>query len=173
MLADAILVNLPDVTTAGGIISAVVLALKLIALADASLRPRTAYIAADKLTKPGWLLILITFGIVEFGIAYNRVQGLHAAAREGARIASVGATSTEITDRVREAQSLFNSADVDVTVTPAGGTTPCADAGIGNSVTVLATVSPNAAYAIDIPLLGSYSMTYSSSAEFRCERTGS
>jgi hypothetical protein len=66
MLADAILVNLPDVTTAGGIISAVVLALKLIALADASLRPRTAYIAADKLTKPGWLLILITFTLAHF-----------------------------------------------------------------------------------------------------------
>jgi hypothetical protein len=37
------------------------LGLKLIALADAAIRPRTVFIAADKLTKPGWVLILATF----------------------------------------------------------------------------------------------------------------
>lgn len=57
----AILVNLPDFATASGIISAVVLTVKLAALGDALLRPRSAYLAADKLTKPGWVLILGTF----------------------------------------------------------------------------------------------------------------
>ncbi|HEY3003027.1 MAG TPA: DUF2516 family protein [Kribbellaceae bacterium] len=66
LLAQAILVNLPDVTTGWGIFSAVILALKLIALLDASFRPQTAYIAADKLTKPGWLLILGTFTVAHF-----------------------------------------------------------------------------------------------------------
>ena len=32
------------------------------------------------------ILILLVFGIVQFSIVYNRVQGLHAAAREAARL---------------------------------------------------------------------------------------
>ena len=35
------------------------------------------------------LLILILFGIVEFSIYFNRLQGLQAAAREGARVAAL------------------------------------------------------------------------------------
>ena len=43
------------------------------------------------------LLILLVFGIVQFSLAYNRQQGLHAAARKGARIASLPQTTqTEI-----------------------------------------------------------------------------
>ncbi len=64
--AQTILVNLPDFNTPGGIFSAIVLAVKLVALVDAALRPRSAYISADKLTKPGWLLILGTFTLSHF-----------------------------------------------------------------------------------------------------------
>jgi polyferredoxin len=39
----------------------VLLGLKLIALLDAAFRPRALFVAADKLTKPGWVLILATF----------------------------------------------------------------------------------------------------------------
>ncbi|MET9269171.1 DUF2516 family protein [Kribbella sp. NPDC003557] len=39
----------------------VLLAIKLVALADAVFRPRAVFIAADKLTKPGWVLILSVF----------------------------------------------------------------------------------------------------------------
>jgi Protein of unknown function (DUF2516) len=39
------------------------LGLKLVALLDAAIRPRTVFIAADKLTKPGWILILATFSL--------------------------------------------------------------------------------------------------------------
>jgi len=39
----------------------VLLAIKLVALADAVFRPRAVFIAADKLTKPGWVLILTVF----------------------------------------------------------------------------------------------------------------
>jgi len=37
------------------------LGLKLIALVDAAFRQRNVFVAADKLTKPGWLLILGAF----------------------------------------------------------------------------------------------------------------
>src|SRR3954454_23589862 len=39
----------------------VLLGLKLVALLDAAFRPRAVFVAADKLTKPGWMLILIVF----------------------------------------------------------------------------------------------------------------
>jgi hypothetical protein len=39
----------------------VLLVLKLVALLDAAFRPRAVFIAADKLTKPGWVLILAAF----------------------------------------------------------------------------------------------------------------
>ena len=39
----------------------VLLGLKLVALVDAAFRPRAVFVAADKLTKPGWVLILVVF----------------------------------------------------------------------------------------------------------------
>ncbi|ADB30105.1 hypothetical protein Kfla_1000 [Kribbella flavida DSM 17836] len=41
----------------------VLLGLKLVALLDAVFRPRAVFVAADKLTKPGWVLILATFSL--------------------------------------------------------------------------------------------------------------
>ena len=41
-----------------GIIWWVLLGSKLVALIDAAFRPRAVFVAADKLTKPGWVLIL-------------------------------------------------------------------------------------------------------------------
>ena len=62
------------------------------------------------------LLLMILFGIIQFGIAYNRVQGLNSAGREGARTASIGAPIGDIVSRVRTAQSLFQQADVQVNI---------------------------------------------------------
>ncbi|MER7244548.1 DUF2516 family protein [Kribbella sp. NPDC000426] len=44
----------------------VLLVLKLVALLDAAFRPRAVFIAADKLTKPGWVLILVVFTLSQF-----------------------------------------------------------------------------------------------------------
>src|SRR5436190_21168855 len=71
------------------------------------------------------LLILLVFGIVEFSIAYNHQQGLHAAAREGARVASLPQTTTsEVVSRVKSALSgVLSNTDIDkvtITVTPSG-----------------------------------------------------
>jgi Flp pilus assembly protein TadG len=118
------------------------------------------------------LLFMILFGTVQFGMAFNRAQGLEAAAREGARAASVGGTYTQIATRVRAAQSMFDPADVAVTTSPAssGSTRPCAIAGLGGDVTVTAQVAPAARYAITIPGWGNKQITYSSAGTFRCER---
>lgn len=118
------------------------------------------------------LLFMLLFGTVQFGMAFNRTQGLHAAAREGARLAAIGATYSEIATRVRDAQSLFQSADVTVTTNPSttGAQRPCQTAGVGGLVTVRAVVAPSDSYAIAIPLWGNRQITYEGEGVFRCER---
>jgi Flp pilus assembly protein TadG len=122
------------------------------------------------------VLILLVFGIVQFGLAWHRVQGLQAAVREGARLASIGATYNEIQARVREAQSAFDPNHVAVSTQPGstGTQRPCASAGLGNPVAVTASVNSATyqQYAVDIPLWGKYTPTYTATGVFRCERTG-
>ena len=111
------------------------------------------------------ILVLLIFGVVQFSIAYNRVQGLHAAAREGARIASLpDTTQSDITARVNSAlQGVPLNGAPQITVSPASGQ-PCLDRpGQTVVVTVRATTE------LDIPLWGSQSLTVTGRGEFRCE----
>lgn len=141
------------------------------------------------------VLLLFVFGTIQFGIAFNRHQGIQAAAREGARIASVGGTEDDIKTRVRAAQSLFDPADVkiaidysdddgvtypgsnkicdDATSSTCSATlapSPCGVAGIGNLIRVIASVPGSSGeYAIVIPLWGNANVTYTGRGVFRCE----
>lgn len=66
------------------------------------------------------LLMLVLFGIVEFGRAWNAKQVLTDAAREGARLAVVGDPTiileSQVTDRVKEkiARGGFDASQVEV-----------------------------------------------------------
>lgn len=52
------------------------------------------------------LLFMILFGIITFGITFNRIQGLQASGREGARLGALTSTTRDdIVDRVRSAVS--------------------------------------------------------------------
>lgn len=120
------------------------------------------------------VLLLIVFGTIQFGIAYNRMQGLQAAAREGARLASVGASYSEIEERAQASQSLFDTDDVQVLVSSDSSVPsdpPCSK--VGALVEVTVEVDPSKEYAITIPLMGEYEIRYSASGKFRCERNGS
>lgn len=139
------------------------------------------------------LLLMILFGIIQFGIAYNRVQGLNSAGREGARTASIGATIADIVSRVRTSQSLFQGADVLVDIaysndnganftnvcTSCNGsstTRPCTGACIvGSLIRVTGRVPPPVGninrYAIAIPLWASVRPTWTGSGSFRMEKT--
>jgi Flp pilus assembly protein TadG len=58
------------------------------------------------------LVFIVLFGIIQFGIAYNRYQGINAAAREGARLASLKNSQVDpIQDRVLESLSILNPAN--------------------------------------------------------------
>ena len=120
------------------------------------------------------VLLLIVFGTIQFGIAFNRVHGLQAAAREAARLASVGASRADVEDRARDTQSLFNDDDVDIAVLVAGSQAPdppCSR--VGDIIEVELDVDKSQDYAITIPLFGSHELNYKASASYRCERNGS
>lgn len=113
------------------------------------------------------ILILLLFGIVEFSIAYNRTQALHAAAREGARVASQSyATKSDIESRVTSAlEPITFSSPPSITVDP-GTNQPC-NLRNGDPVSVEVVASEE----IDIPLWpgGPLSVSLTGRGEFRCE----
>jgi Flp pilus assembly protein TadG len=111
------------------------------------------------------LLVVLVFGIVQFGIAYNRTQGLQAAAREGARLASLPqSTQSDVTTRVNNALAgvPFDTPPT-ITVTPSA-TQPC-----NNNSGGTVTVTVSAVTSIDIPVWGSVSKTLTGKGQFRCE----
>ena len=115
------------------------------------------------------LLILLVFGIVEFSVAYNRQQGLHAAAREGARVAALPQTTAgDIDTRVRSALSgVLSPSEITaatVTVTPSGSQ-PCNAAPRGTHVVVTVAVPDQ----LSIPMFKNQSLTLTGRGEFLCE----
>ena len=130
------------------------------------------------------------FGILQFGLTYNRQQGLHAAAREGARLASLGNTVTaaEVRQRVGEAAPAFIidrtpvTGDIVVTIRNTAGaatdTDFCkdldADGEIADEqVTVEVDIASGAQskYNFGLPLLpGPVQPDLSSRATFQCEQ---
>lgn len=118
------------------------------------------------------LLSLLLFGIIQFGLAFHRQQGMEAAAREGARIAAVGGSLADVQDRVTSAlPDLVDSSDVDVTWTNG----PCDVAAVtaNESVTVNVEIraSERPGYAAAIPFFGTREFSFEAQGVFRCERS--
>lgn len=103
---------------------------------------------------------MIIFGMVQIGLTYQRQEATHAAARETARFASLPTTSA-------------SEACAHGTNTLAGtnftGTPTCTVAGdcSGASTNVVATITVD--NDIEIPFLGSQTITLTGRGEFRCE----
>lgn len=107
------------------------------------------------------VLIMMVFGIIQFGIAFNRVQGLHAAAREGARVASLpSSTAGDVQAAIDASLAAMNFVADPAAVSPAG----CAG-NHGNPITVTVT----APYTISIPLIPPVNVTLTGEGVFRCE----
>jgi Flp pilus assembly protein TadG len=69
------------------------------------------------------LLLLVVFGLIDFGRALNAQLALTQAAREGARLAALGAPVSAVTARTQTAAAgLGASVTVTVTSCPAGAT---------------------------------------------------
>ena len=105
------------------------------------------------------------FAIIEFGIVYNRVQALHAAAREGARIASIReSTSGQVATGITNALSGVTFDSGPSTALTPNTSKPCANRP-GQTVTVVL----SATYNLDIPLVPSMTLNLTGNGSFRCE----
>ena len=102
------------------------------------------------------VLVMILFGMFQFGIAYNNWIALTHAAREGARLAAVGAYDEQA---VRDRAPSVNIASVNVTGL---------DGNIGDDVTVNVTGS---VLNIQIPFVGGWPIQLQSEATMRIEQT--
>ena len=63
------------------------------------------------------VLIVLLFGIIEFGTVFKDVLSLNQAAREGARAGAVGAMTTTIQSRVTSAAPTLQSASITTNIT--------------------------------------------------------
>ena len=121
------------------------------------------------------LLVLFLFGIVQFGLAFARTQGMEAAAREGARYASLGRTVDldEVQDVVGDLRVPFiRTEDIVVEVNDGATGGWCTQAGDPVKVEVFVEDDPaiRARYAITIPLWpGESTPSYAAEGTFRCE----
>lgn len=109
------------------------------------------------------VLLMVLFGIIEFGIAFSRSQAIEAAAREGGRLASLSSSSSsEVRNRVDQTLGLttFDSTPV-VTIVPSRG---CAGRE-GQSVTV----TVQAVHRVTVPFVMDRDVTLTGQSVFRCE----
>jgi Flp pilus assembly protein TadG len=100
------------------------------------------------------ILILLFFGMVEFGRGYNAKITVTHAAREGVRALAINPDNTSAAEGI----AIARAGALAVTASASSGACP--------GGTVAMTVSH--AFTYDIPLFGSQSIDLSSTAEMRC-----
>lgn len=86
------------------------------------------------------VLILLLFGIIEFGRIFNAFLVTKEASREGARLAALGHENSIVVDAARDAAGIYDSKAVKVSISPSD----MSNRKKGNAVTV--TVS----YTVDL-----------------------
>jgi Flp pilus assembly protein TadG len=113
------------------------------------------------------ILVMLIFGMVQLGLTYQRQEAVHAAAREGARVASLPTTTTAQAC-ARSAAALagtgFDSAPSCGAVGSGGNTSHDCSTSTGD-VTVTVTVSNT----IEIPFWGTRTFDLTGIGDFRCE----
>jgi Flp pilus assembly protein TadG len=127
------------------------------------------------------LLLLIVFGILEYGRIYSQVEVLNGAAREGARAGAVQGTKQAITDAIMSSAGPYADqvSNVQVTATASGGAQappsqdpPCQDSSSSPAVVtqggeLKVTFDYNAH--VNVGLLPPLNETVSIEGVFRCE----
>jgi Flp pilus assembly protein TadG len=106
------------------------------------------------------ILLMLIFGMVQLGLTYQRQEAVHAAAREGARVASLPTTTTAEAC----ARSTAALAGTGFTATPTCSATSNCSTSSGD-VTVTVTVSNT----LDIPFFGTQTFDLTGIGDFRCE----
>jgi len=103
------------------------------------------------------ILVMLVFGIIEFGRAYNAKITLTAASREGARLLALNGTAEQVRARVRDSAPSLDTSRITFNAI----TAPC---------TAGTTVEVRASYPLlwDIPLVGGGTWTLQGRGVMRC-----
>jgi Flp pilus assembly protein TadG len=117
------------------------------------------------------LLFMLLFGMIEYGFAFFEMQTLRGATREGARVAAVGGTNSDIETRMVNASAGALSSPVNFTVTPGDR---CDSGGAGDESVTVQLVAPypsniQQAFQIDVPFLPPLTLNPTIEGSFRCE----
>lgn len=127
------------------------------------------------------LLTLFLFGIVQFGIAYDKKQSTNSSAREGARTASLPQSNFAAIDA--SARSAFEGLDDDQTLTVSvtnsansyseswdgSGSVPATGEPCKNVPGSVVVVEVETVHTLTIPFFGAPDITLTGHGEFRCE----
>jgi len=105
------------------------------------------------------ILIILIFGIVQFGIAFNNYITITHAAREGARIAAVDLNNPDLENIIIERAFPVQITEDDIVISTPEGTN------IGDPVEVEITYN----ISITIPLVGSWDIPLKNKAIMRLE----
>lgn len=138
------------------------------------------------------VLFMVLFGTIQFGIAFNRYQGLQAGAREGARLGSLQSTpQDDIRARVRDSVSIIEGTSladscsawagavetgcIEIQLRQEGGGSPSPAPNPPCNTNGGDTVIVNVQYKMDVPIpfFGNPQITITGSGEFVCEGGGS
>ena len=116
------------------------------------------------------VFLMIAFGTIDFGLAFDASIGVSNAAREGARLGATQPSTSAITARVQEVAGRLNNANLSVTVsckTSGGAACPGGVAGAttGGSIVVRVTYS----YHLMTPIAFGTAIPLASTAEMRVE----
>jgi Flp pilus assembly protein TadG len=120
------------------------------------------------------VLVMLIFGMLQFGLAFFELQTLRSATREGARIAAVGASEDDVRARVNEFVPGTPLPASAIVITPSGGCPDPQDQGPDDEVSVTINLAGAPAgvqqiFNLDIPLLPQIQMTPTIKGTFRCE----
>ena len=111
------------------------------------------------------VLFVIIFGIIGFGIAFMQLQTIRGAVREGARISAVGATVSQVQQKVADASTgIVPASQVSVTPCPGQNTTVDTTAAFDTGQ-----LNGGQGIVVTIPLMPDIHLTPVVSAQFRCE----
>ncbi len=68
------------------------------------------------------IILLLVFGVIDFGLIFNNYILITNASREGARKASIGGTDSEVIQVVKNMTSTLELSDMTINVTPSYST---------------------------------------------------
>ncbi|MGN0064610.1 MAG: TadE/TadG family type IV pilus assembly protein [Nocardioides sp.] len=119
------------------------------------------------------VLLILVFGIIDFGLYFNRYAAVSNAAREGVRSASLGAKTGDINAVVKDFLSDLNTDEqIQVQVsckTPTGGNCTSFDAGAVSGGTATVTVTVTQDWATPFGATFSDHMTLTKTSKMRIE----